>query len=211
MFRRREARILVDHHARADDRMPVEAGAEQLAELRPGFQRGQPDVRRHETFAVVSHERQEVGLLLLVERHLPVPHEEDRVDVVQIRSAARRLAGGLLWRLRDDVGVGPDIGVVGARLIPQPLDHRERVRDGVVLRLPVAGVRPRQNRLAHPRCAPTRTPAAALSTACPLPAATPGHPAAWRAPAAGLSPAVPRPRSPRRRTPFEFCAWESLS
>ena len=79
----------------ADNRMPVESGADQLAEFGPGLQRRQPHVRGDKAFAVVSHEREQLGFLLLVERHFAVAHEEDGVDIVQIGPAARWFAGGL--------------------------------------------------------------------------------------------------------------------
>jgi hypothetical protein len=160
MFRRGKARIFVDHDARTDDRMTVEAGAKQLAELRPGFQCGQPDVRRDEALAVVPDEGQQLGLLFVLERHCPMPHEEDRVDVVEIGAAARRFSGGLLRRLRDDVGIGADVGIVGPGFIAEPLDDCKGVRDGIVLRLAVACIGPGENRLAHTRGPPARTAAA---------------------------------------------------
>ena len=64
------------------------------------------------------------------------------------------------------------IGVVGARLIAEPLDHRERVRDRVVLRDAVPRVRPGQHRLAHPWGAPSWPAATALPPAWSL---TSGH------------------------------------
>ena len=73
--------------------MPVVPRAEHLAELRPVEERRRRRVRGDEPLAIVLHERQEIGLLLVVERHVPMPQEEDRVDVVQARAAAGRLAG----------------------------------------------------------------------------------------------------------------------
>ena len=81
--------------------------------------------------------------------------------------------------LRDDVRVGADVGVVGAGLVAEPLDDRERVRDRVVLGDAVAGVGPDEQRLARLR--PARAAASLPRPAPPCPAAgAPGGPVgAW--------------------------------
>ena len=129
-------------------------------------------MRRDEPFPIVFDERQQVGLLLLVELDLAVAEEEDRVDVGQARAAAGRLAGRPQRVLRDDVRVGADVAVVGARLVAEPLDHRHRVRHRVVLRDAVPGVGPDQQRLARLRAA---------GAAASLPAAAAALPRRWRA------------------------------
>ena len=53
--------------------MAVEARADRLAELRPGLQRRSTPRGRHEPLPVVPDEGQQLALLLLVERHFPVP------------------------------------------------------------------------------------------------------------------------------------------
>src|SRR6476620_8692343 len=64
--------------------------------------------------------------------------------------------------IRTDSRVGADVAVVDARLIAQALDDGHRVRDRVVLRLTVTGVRPDEKSLPRARSAPT---AASLSSA----------------------------------------------
>ena len=96
--------------------------------------------------------------------------EEDRIDIGQAGAAARGFAGRLLRLLRDDVRVGADEGVVGARLVPEPLDHRQRMRRELVLRDAVARVGPGQHDLAGARaCAPRgRGPSGARPLARPV-------------------------------------------
>ena len=50
--------------------MLVEAAAEHLAELRPGEERRRRRMRRHEPFAVVLDEREQVGALLAATRSI---------------------------------------------------------------------------------------------------------------------------------------------
>src|SRR6187431_1132768 len=112
----------------------------------------------HETFAF-PHELQQLFALRRIERNLAVSHEEDRVDVAEIRSTARGRSVGLLRRGRDDVRVGADERVPLAGLVAKLLDDRERVADRLVLGLTVARVRPCEDALAR-RAAATATTAA---------------------------------------------------
>ena len=96
-----------------------------LRERRPGRQR---NVRRHEPFPVFLDELDQIFLARLVKRHISVTGKEDRIDVVQVRAAAGRGAVGLLRVVRDDVGIGADIQVIGARLVPDALQHCHHVR-----------------------------------------------------------------------------------
>ena len=52
-------------------------------------------MRGDESLPFILHERQQVGLLLVVELDLAMAEEEDRVDIGKARPAARRLAGRL--------------------------------------------------------------------------------------------------------------------
>src|SRR5439155_12400805 len=134
MFRRGERGIFVDDcSARDVPWVVVVAAAKELPELRPRFERGQRRVRRNKPFALVTHECRQVGTLLRVERHFAMPEEEDRIDVRQVWPAARRRARCHQRLLRDDVRVGADVRVVSARLVAQPLDDGQRVRDGIML------------------------------------------------------------------------------
>src|SRR5678815_2830509 len=74
----REGRVHVgDGAAGGVPRMLVVATAEQSAELRPAFKRGQRHVRGNEPFALIVDERRELGALLRIERHIAMSHEED--------------------------------------------------------------------------------------------------------------------------------------
>ena len=64
--------------------MLVEAAAEHVAELGPREERGRAGMRRHESFAVVAHERQQVGTLIRREIDFADAEEEDRVEVIQV-------------------------------------------------------------------------------------------------------------------------------
>src|SRR5437667_5676049 len=104
-------------------------------------------MRRHESLAVVSDERQQVGALRGCEIDLADAEEEDRVEVVEI-AYVELLAGrdpGPRWKrdrlLRDQLRIGPDERVVRARLAAEALDDRDGVRDGIVL-IAVANVGP---------------------------------------------------------------------
>ena len=164
--------------------MAVVAAAEQLAELGPGVEGGHRGVRGDEALAVVADELQQVELLLIVDRHVAMAEEEDGVGHPQVRPAAGRLAGGALRLHRGDVRIGADEGVVDARVVAEPLDHRQRVRHRVVLLDAVAGVGPGQHHLAGPR--PSRRTAGRA-------AAPPAPPESRRA-GAGRDPAGQRPR-----------------
>ena len=107
--------------------MVLELSAQHLPELRPRHQRGQRHMRGDEALAIVVHELQQILLLLVVDRHFPVPHEEDRIHVAETRSPARRLPGGHRGLVRSDIGVGPDVGVPEPRFVPQAFDHRQCV------------------------------------------------------------------------------------
>src|SRR5215204_2873081 len=102
MARRREIRRLVDHRALRMPWVSVVAAAQQLAKLRPRLERRQRCVRRDEALAV-AHERGQFLLLGLINRHVAMPEEEDRVGHRQAWTAARRLAGGALRLIRNDV------------------------------------------------------------------------------------------------------------
>ncbi len=158
MLRRREGRVLVDHHPGSGDRVSVEARPDQLAELRPGLERGQTDVRCHEAMAV-ANELQELVLLRRIERHIAMAGKENRVHVGEVRSATGGRAVGLLRALRNDVRVGADERVPHAGLVAEPLDGRQRMADRIVLRLAVAGVGPREH--AFSRWAAAAAPRAA--------------------------------------------------
>ena len=110
-------------------------------------------MRRHESLSFIADEREQLGLLRVVERHVAMPHEEDGVDVGQAGTTARRLPCRLERLLRDDVRIGADEGVVGAGLVAEPFDHGKRMRYRVVLRLSVTGVGPGQDHLARARAA----------------------------------------------------------
>jgi hypothetical protein len=127
----------------------VVARAEQLAEFRPVEKRRRCRVRRDEALAIVLHEREQIGLLLRIQRHVPMAEKEDRIHIGQVGTAAGRLAVGHQRMFRDDVGVGANERVVEARLVAESLDDRQRVRDGVVLRDAVARVGPGEHGLAR--------------------------------------------------------------
>ena len=113
------------------------------------------------------HERQEIGALLRREIDFADAEEEDRVEVVQVADVellAGRDAGpgGKRDRvLRDQLRVGADERVVGARFAAEPFDRRDGVRDRVVL-IAVADVGPREHVLARRRGG--RWPSAELAT-----------------------------------------------
>jgi hypothetical protein len=50
--------------------------------------------------------------------------------------------------VRSDVGIGANVGVPEAGFVSKPLDGRQRMRDGVMLRIPVSRIGPSQNDLA---------------------------------------------------------------
>ena len=145
--------------------MVLELASQHFAEFGPRHQRGQGDVGGDEAFAVVMHELQQVGLLLVVDGHLAMAHEEDGVDVAEAGAAAGGLAGGHQRLVRCDVGIGADVGVPEAGFVAEALDGGQRVGDRVVLGDAVARVGPGQHYLA------ARALAAAASTATLPPAA----------------------------------------
>ena len=104
-------------------------------------------------------------------------HEEDRVDVAQVRSAARGRPVGLLRRLRNDVRVRADERVPLSRFVAEPLDDRERMADRLVLRLAVPRIGPREHAFPLRRAALPRPPAALAARALARPALWPV--AAW--------------------------------
>src|ERR1700730_11227912 len=104
---------------------------------------------RDESLPVLFHERQEVGLLLGIQRHFAVAQEKDAVHVVQAWPAAGRLPVRRQRMLRDDVGVGADVCVVQTRLVTEALDDGQGMRDRVVLRDAVPRVGPCEHDLAN--------------------------------------------------------------
>jgi hypothetical protein len=87
-------------------------------------------MRRHESLAVIAHERQQVGALFRGELDLADTEEEDRVVVVQV-VRQELLAGGDTGAglecdsvLGNRLGVGSDERVVSARFVTKPLDRR---------------------------------------------------------------------------------------
>ena len=137
--------------------MLIEVAAEHLAELGPRLERRQTDVGGDETLAVLD-ELQQLRFLRVLQRHLAVAHEEDRVDVAQVRPAARGRPVGLLRRRRDDVRVGADEGVPHARLVAEPLDDREGMADRFMLGHAVPACRPRRARACAAGAPPARPP-----------------------------------------------------
>ena len=85
-------------------------------------------MRRHEPFAIVLDERQEVVALRCRQIDLADAEEEDRVEVVQVANIelfAARDAGPRRKRdrmLRDQLRVGADERIVGAGLAAKSLD-----------------------------------------------------------------------------------------
>ena len=82
MARCRKVQVLVNHRSldRAV-RVILELSSEHLTELRPGHERCQGNMRGDESLAVVPHELQQVGSLLVVNGYCSVTHEKDSVDV----------------------------------------------------------------------------------------------------------------------------------
>jgi hypothetical protein len=74
-----------------------------------------------------------------------VAHEEDRVNIVKIRTAAGRLSGGHLRLVRRDIGIGADVCVPQAGLVAEPFDHGQRMRDRIMLGDAVARIGPGQH------------------------------------------------------------------
>src|SRR5262245_31979510 len=93
----------VDHCSLLVPRMPVVPRAEQLTKLGPRFKRGQRGMSGDDALALVSDEREQLLLLLVIDRHVAMPEKEDRIDVGERGTAARGLAGGALRRPGDDV------------------------------------------------------------------------------------------------------------
>ncbi len=104
-------------------------------------------MRGHKPFAVVVDELQQVSLLLVVNRHFAMPHEEDRVDIVEAGAAAGRLPGSHLRMVGSDVGIGANVGVPQTRFVAEPFDDGQCMRYRIVLRDAVACVGPRQHHL----------------------------------------------------------------
>src|SRR6476660_1665049 len=80
-------------------------------------------------------------------------HEENRVDIIEVGSTARRLASSFQRGFRNDVRIGANERIVGARFVAKPLDDRQRVRYRVMLGLAVPRVRPCEDDFARPRAA----------------------------------------------------------
>ena len=135
--------IFVDNCAGSNAvRVLVELRAQELVKLRPRRKRGGRGVAGDETFAVVMHELQEVGFLLVVEGDLAVTEEKDGVDVGEAGTAAGRLPGGHQRVVGNDVGIGAYPGVVETGLVADTFDGCESVSDGFVLCDAVAGIGP---------------------------------------------------------------------
>src|SRR5262249_2924773 len=142
--------------------MLIVSSSQHLAKFRPGRQRGQSDMSRDESFAVIMNKLQQIRFLLLIQLNLAVSHEKDGVRHCEARTTARRLPGGHHWMIGNDIGVCPDKCVPKTRFITEPFDDRQGVRSRVVLRDAIASVGPRQYDLACPRR--SAAAAAALTT-----------------------------------------------
>src|SRR5262249_51219682 len=81
----------------------------------------------------------------------------------EARTTARRLTGGHLRLVRDDVGIRANVGVPETGFVAEALDHSQRVRHRIVLSDPVACIGPRQHYFAPRR--PSTPAASALSSA----------------------------------------------
>ena len=81
-------------------------------------------MRGNETFAIVMHELQQVGPLPGVELDLAVSEEEDSVSSGERGTAAGGLAGCHERLVRNDIGIGADVGIPQIRFVTEPLDQR---------------------------------------------------------------------------------------
>ncbi len=139
--------------------MPVVAAAQQLAELGPVLEGGQPRVRGHEA---LCRPGRTPGCPSSAARRSARRDGPGRRSRRPSAGSVRRWPASPVVRFgchRDDVRVGADERVVGARLVAEALDHRQRVRGELVLGDAVARVGPREHHL--PRAWPLRRTAAA--------------------------------------------------
>src|SRR4051794_2856422 len=111
----RRFRVLDDDRGGRDvPGMLVEAAAEHVAEFRPREEGGGSRMRRNETLAVVTDEREQIGALFRSQIDLAHAEEEDGIEVIQVAReellAGRDAGAGLEVDrvLRDRLRVGPD-------------------------------------------------------------------------------------------------------
>jgi hypothetical protein len=113
-------------------------------------------VRGDEPFPILPHKRQQIGPLFRRQIDLPNAEEENGVEIIEVANVelfARRDAGAGGKRDRmlcDDLRVGSNERIVGARFAAETFDGRDRMRNRVVL-VTVSDVRPRQHVLARRR------------------------------------------------------------
>ena len=100
----------------------VVVAAEHLAVVRPLRERDRGAVDPDEPLALVTHERQEVGLLLIVHRRRAAGVEQHRVEVVQVLGVVFQLP------LRQRLGIGADHGIPQTAVAPETFDGDHRVR-----------------------------------------------------------------------------------
>jgi hypothetical protein len=130
--------------------MFVETAPEQVAELGPGKEGRRARVRGDKSLAVVSHKRQQIGLLLRRQIDLAHAEEEDRVEEIEIvreelfpcRDPSPCLERDRLFRNR--LGICPDVRIESTRFAAKALDRRECMRNRFVL-VPVADIGPREH------------------------------------------------------------------